>query len=51
MSISSEIALGWMSKKTFDDVSVGSGNVLVPSGNKPLPDTILTQIFLALWHY
>ena len=28
-------------------VKTGSGNGLVPSGNKPLPEPILTQIFVA----
>ena len=26
-------------------VNIGSGNGLVPSGNKPLPDPMLTQIY------
>ena len=32
-------------------VNIGSGNGLVPSGNKPLPDPMLTQIFVATWHH
>ena len=28
-------------------VSIGSGNGLVPSGNKPLPDPMLTQTYFA----
>ena len=32
------------------DVDIGSGNGLVPSGNKPLPEPILTQISVAIWH-
>ena len=31
-------------------VNIGSGNGLVPSGSKPLPETMLTQIYLAIWH-
>ena len=31
-------------------VNIGSGNVLVPSGNKPLPEPLLTQIYVAIWH-
>ena len=30
-------------------VSIGSGNGLVPSGNKPLPEPMLTQIAVAIW--
>ena len=40
--ISSEIALRWTSLDLSDEVSIGSGNGLVPSGNKPLPDPMLT---------
>ena len=32
-------------------VNIGSGNGLVPSGNKPLPEPILTQIFVAIWRH
>ena len=31
-------------------VNIGSGNGLVPSGNKPLPEPMLTQICVAIWH-
>ena len=30
---------------------IGLGNGLVPSGNKPLPETMLTQIYVAIWHH
>ena len=30
-------------------VNIGSGNGLVPSGNKPLPEPTLTQISVAIW--
>ena len=30
-------------------VNIGSDNCLVPSGNKPLPDLMLTQIYIAIW--
>ena len=30
-------------------VKIGSGNGLVPSGNKPLHEPMLTQIFVAMW--
>ena len=34
---------------TFEkSTSIGSGNGLVPSGNKPLPEPMLTQIFAAM---
>ena len=28
--------------------NIGSGNGLVPSGNKPLPEPMLTQIYVAI---
>ena len=39
------IGLHWWS------VSIGSGNGLVPSGNKPLPEPMLTQIFVTIWRH
>ena len=30
-------------------VKIGSGNGLTPSGTKPLPEPMLTQIFVAIW--
>ena len=32
-------------------VIVGSGNGLEPLGNKPLPEPILTQIYVAIWRW
>ena len=32
-------------------VNIGSGNGLVPSGTKPLPEPVLTQIYVAIWHH
>ena len=32
-------------------VNIGSGDGLVPSGNKPLPEPMLTQIYVAKWHH
>ena len=29
----------------------GSGNGLVPSGNKPSPKPMLTKIYKAVWHH
>ena len=32
--------------------NIGAGNGLVPSGNKPLPEPVLTKISNAIWrHY
>ena len=42
---SDEIALRWM-PQYLTDVNIGSGNGLVPSGNKPLPEPMLTQIYV-----
>ena len=46
-----KIALRWMSLDLIDDKSMlveGSGNGLVPSGNKPFPEPMLTQIYVAI---
>ena len=32
-------------------INIGSGNGLVPSGNKPLPKPVLTQIYVAMWRH
>ena len=51
--ISCEIALRWMSLDLANDqwqVNIGSGNDSVPSGNKPLPEPLLTQSYDAIWH-
>ena len=32
-------------------VNIGSGNGLVPSGNKPLPEPMLTKVYVAIWHH
>ena len=31
------------------EVNIGSGDGLVPSGNKPLPESMLTQTCIAVW--
>ena len=46
--ISCEIALIWMSLDWWY-VNIGSGNGLVPSGSKPLPELMMTQISIAIW--
>ena len=32
-------------------VNIGSGDGLVPSGNKSLPEPMLTQIYAAIWRH
>ena len=32
-------------------VNIGSGNGLVSSGTKPLPEPMLNQIYAAIWHH
>ena len=32
-------------------VTIGSGNCLVPSGNKPFPEPMLTQIHISTWYH
>ena len=45
MSTSCEIALMWIPRNTFDEqCNIGSGNGLIPPGNKALPEPILPQI-------
>ena len=44
MRIFSEIALK-------SRVNIGSGNGLLSSGTKPLPEPMLTQIHVAIWHH
>ena len=47
-----EITLSWMPQNTLDDkVNIGSGNGLVPFGTKPLPETMLIQIYVTTWHH
>ena len=47
LGIDCEIGLRWI---TLDltDVNTGLGNGLVPSGNKPLPEPMLTQIYVTI---
>ena len=45
-----EIALGCMPQNLT--VNIGSGNGLVPLGNKPSPEPMLTLVYAAVWcHY
>ena len=32
-------------------VNIGSGSGLVLKGNKPIPEPMLTQIYVAIWHH
>ena len=32
-------------------VTIGSGSILMPAGNKSLPEPLLTQISIAIWSY
>ena len=52
LGISCEIALRWMSLKLtqvkLSQVNIASGNGLVPSGHKPLPEPMLTEIYVAI---
>ena len=51
-STSDEIALRWMPQNTYDEwVNTGLGKGLVLSGNKPLPEPMLTKIFVAIQHH
>ena len=48
--ISCEITLMWMPQNlTNEKVNIGSGNGLMPSGSKPLPEPVLTKIYVAIW--
>ena len=46
-----EIALIWLSLDFIWSVNIGSGNGLVTLGNEPLPEPMLTQITVAIWHH
>ena len=35
-----------MPQDLIDDVNIGSGNGLVPSGNKPLPEPMMSHIYV-----
>ena len=34
-----------------DKSNIGSGNGLMPSGNEPLPEPMLTKISVAIWRH
>ena len=35
----------------YSQVNIGSGNGLMPSGNKPLPEPMVTQINVTIWRH
>ena len=47
--VSREIALMNVTRPYQSRVNIGSGIGLVPSGNKSLPELMLTQIYAAIW--
>ena len=53
LSISNEIALQWIPQYFTDDKStlIGSGNGLVPSGNKLLPEPMFTKFYVTIWRH
>ena len=51
LSISCEIAHRWMCKVSLMIINIGSGNGLVLSSNKPLPDPMLAQLYVPIWHH
>ena len=54
LSITCQIALKRMPQNTIDDkATIGFGNALVPSGNEPLPEQLVTHIYVAIcsWPY
>ena len=38
-----------MPQDNNDDTVIGSGNGLVPSDNKPLPEVMFTKIYITIW--
>ena len=50
--ISREIALNMnVTELHWYSVNIGSGNGLVPSGSKPLPEPMFTQIYVTIWYH
>ena len=43
-----ENAFRWVTRGLIHEVNIGSANGLVPSGNKPLIEPILTQIYIPM---
>ena len=41
-----------MSQDMTDDwFNIGSGKGMVPDGTKPLPESMLTQIYFTIWRH
>ena len=51
LSNSQEIALRKMPQNIWWEICIASGKGLVPSGNKPLPEPMLTQIYAIIWRH
>ena len=52
LNIFCEIALRWMPKaRTYNLVNIDSGNALVSSDSKQLPEPMLTAIYVAIWRH
>ena len=43
--------LRWLPQNTVDKVNIGSANSLVPSGTEPLPEPMLSQIYVTIWYH
>ena len=46
--------MGWMwmtQDLSGDEINIDSGNSLVSSGNKPLPELMLTEFYDAKWRH
>ena len=52
MNTSCEIALRWMEQNTYEWwVNIGACNGLMPSGSKPLTESMFTHIYVIIWHH
>ena len=40
-----------MSQNLLTTINIGSENALVLSGKTPLPETMLTQIYITVWRH
>ena len=49
LNLSLSLSLRCMTQNLNIIVNIGSGNGLVPSGNEPLPEPMLTQIYVTIW--
>ena len=52
LRISSEIIPRWMARDLADDgVNIVSCKGLMPPGDRPLPEQMLTRIYVAMWRH